>query len=77
MGGEQEIVSHSDLRCSYRCRRLFLAISAWTYTDDVTSRDHARKAVHFWTVIVERTGSSRFDIEEARERLSDAQQVLR
>lgn len=40
-------------------------------------RDHARDAVRFWTAVVERTGSSRVDIDNAREQLKDAQQVLR
>jgi hypothetical protein len=39
-------------------------------------RDHAREAVRFWKAVVERTGSSRFDVEKAREQLRDAQQAL-
>jgi hypothetical protein len=45
--------------------------------NDTVCRDHAREAVRFWTVVVERTGSSRFDIDKAKEQLKDAQQVLR
>jgi len=40
-------------------------------------RKHAREAVRFWIAVVERTGSSRFDVEKAREQLEDAQQVLK
>jgi hypothetical protein len=39
-------------------------------------RDHAIEAAHFWTVVVERTGSSRFDMEKAREQLRQARRVL-
>jgi hypothetical protein len=49
----------------------------WTAADDVVCRQYAREAVRLWTVVVERTGSSRFDVVKAREQLRDAQQVLR
>jgi hypothetical protein len=55
----------------------FSDIFDWTAANDVVRRDHAREAVRFWTAVVERTGSSRFDVEKAREQLKDAQQVLR
>ena len=45
--------------------------------DDMICRDHAREAVRFWTAVVERTGSSKFDVGKAREQLRNAQQVLR
>jgi hypothetical protein len=48
-----------------------------TAADGMVSRIHAREAVRFWTTVVERTGSSRFDVDKAREQLKDAQQVLR
>jgi hypothetical protein len=77
MGGEREIVSLHPPSLLFAESRFLIAIPGWTNTDDVMCRDHARKAVQFWTVVVERTGSSRFDVEEARERLRDAQQMLR
>ena len=51
--------------------------SVKTAADHVMNRNHAREAVKFWTAVVERTGSSRFDVGRAREQLRDAQQVLR
>ena len=45
--------------------------------DKMMSRYHAREAVRYWTAVVERTGSSRFDIEKAREQLGNAEQMLR
>lgn len=45
--------------------------------DDMVCREHAREAVRFWTAVVERTGSSRFDVEKAREQSRNAQRVLR
>lgn len=56
---------------------LFSLESDETAADDMVCRNHAREAVRFWTAVVERTGSSRFDVEKAREQLRDAQQVLR
>jgi len=40
-------------------------------------RNHAREAIRFWTVVVERTGISKFDLEKATAQLSEARQELR
>jgi hypothetical protein len=38
---------------------------------------HAQRAIQFWTVVIERTGTSRFDIEKAKEQRKVTEEAFR
>jgi hypothetical protein len=40
-------------------------------------RYHAERAIQLWTVVIERTGTSRFDIEKAKEEQQITKEAFR